>query len=136
MQLKKTIKNSKNTDRIQNNNLLPIRLNYYRQIRRLRLIEYFKNAQIKPEWMIINLLPVLPPDLRPIISSSRGFITGDVNTLYQNILYKNILIGRLSRIFWTPKTLMNFEEIFSNRKTDSIPFFSVIAGDKLDYLQQ
>nr|YP_010260948.1 RNA polymerase beta' subunit [Trentepohlia sp. BN17]UIB38702.1 RNA polymerase beta' subunit [Trentepohlia sp. BN17] len=62
-------------------------------------------------WMIISLLPVLPPDLRPIIANPRGYITGDINLHYQNIVYRNTMVERLSNVFWIPKKLVSLKEI-------------------------
>ena len=62
--------------------------------------------------MIISLLPVLPPDLRPIISNARGYITGDINLHYQNIVYRNNMIERLSNAFWIPKKLVSIKKIY------------------------
>lgn len=62
--------------------------------------------------MIISLLPVLPPDLRPIISNARGYITGDINLHYQNIVYRNSMIERLSNVFWIPKKLVSLKELY------------------------
>ena len=97
----------------QKNRMIAIRLEYLSNIRKLRLIEYLKGASIQPEWMIISLLPVLPPDLRPIISNPRGYITGDINIHYQNIVYRNSMIERLSNVFWIPKKLVSLKQIFS-----------------------
>ena len=100
----------------QKNKMLAIRLEYLGNIRKLRLIEYLKGASIQPEWMVISLLPVLPPDLRPIIANPRGYITGDINIHYQNIVYRNNMIERLSNVFWIPKKLVSLKQIFSWQK--------------------
>nr|UIB38778.1 RNA polymerase beta' subunit [Trentepohlia sp. YN1242] len=93
--------------------MITIRLEYLRNVRKLRLIEYLKGACIRPEWMVISLLPVLPPDLRPIIANPRGYITGDINMHYQNIVYRNNNLERLSNYFWIPRKLVSINEIFS-----------------------
>ena len=94
--------------------MITIRLEYLRHIRKLRLIEYLKGACIQPEWMILSLLPVLPPDLRPIIANPRGYITGDINIHYQNIVYRNNMIERLSNAFWIPKKLVSLKQIYEH----------------------
>ena len=91
--------------------MLARRLEYLRNVRKLRLIEYLKGAYVRPEWMIISLLPVLPPDLRPIISNVRGYITGDINLHYQNIVYRNNMIERLANVFWVPKKFVSLKKI-------------------------
>ncbi len=116
-----------------------IRLEYLGNIRKLRLIEYLKGASIQPEWMIIFLLPVLPPDLRPIIANPRGYITGDINIHYQNIVYRNSMIERLANVFWIPKKLVSLKQIVSWQKIalKQSPQFStshVVGKNKLPQL--
>lgn len=100
----------------QKSETISMRFEYLLNVRRLRLLEYLKGASIRPDWMIISLLPVLPPDLRPIISNPRGYITGDINIHYQNIVYRNNMIERLSNVFWIPKKLVSLKQIYSWQK--------------------
>ncbi len=59
-------------------------------IRRFRLIENFSDTNTKPEWMILQVLPVLPPDLRPLVPLEGGrFASSDLNELYRRIINRN-----------------------------------------------
>ena len=61
-----------------------------KQIRRLKLIELFQSQKSNPEWMILSILPVLPPDLRPILRVNDDFVVAsDLNRLYQTVLRRN-----------------------------------------------
>ena len=65
-------------------------------LRRLKLVWYFRLAFNKPSWMILSLLPVLPPDLRPIIQLEGNQIAiSDLNKLYQKVLFRNNRIQKL-----------------------------------------
>ena len=64
--------------------------------KRLKLIEAFKESGQKPEWMIMNVLPVLPPDLRPLVPLDGGrFATSDLNDLYRRVINRNNRLKRL-----------------------------------------
>jgi DNA-directed RNA polymerase subunit beta' len=59
-------------------------------IRRIKLAKHFIQTNIKPEWMVLSILPVLPPELRPMIELGEGeLITSDLNELYRRIIYRN-----------------------------------------------
>ena len=65
-------------------------------LRRLKLIWYFRQTKNKPSWMILSILPVLPPDLRPIIQLEGNQIAiSDLNKLYQKVLFRNRRIQKL-----------------------------------------
>ena len=65
-------------------------------LRRLKLIWYFRQTRNKPNWMILSILPVLPPDLRPIIQLEGNQIAiSDLNKLYQKVLFRNRRIQKL-----------------------------------------
>ncbi len=64
--------------------------------KRLKLMEAFKNSGNKPEWMILTVLPVLPPDLRPLVPLDGGrFATSDLNDLYRRVINRNNRLKRL-----------------------------------------
>ena len=64
--------------------------------KRLKLLESFKDSGNKPEWMIITVLPVLPPDLRPLVPLDGGrFATSDLNDLYRRVINRNNRLKRL-----------------------------------------
>ena len=61
-----------------------------RVIKRLEVLESFKNSDNKPEWMVLDVLPVIPPELRPMVPLDGGrFATTDLNDLYRRILNRN-----------------------------------------------
>ena len=61
-----------------------------RAIRRLAVVEAFNNSDNKPEWMVMDVIPVIPPDLRPMVALDGGrFATTDLNDLYRRILNRN-----------------------------------------------
>ena len=58
--------------------------------KRLKLVEAFIHSENKPEWMILRVLPVLPPDLRPLVPLEGGrFTTSDLNDLYRRVINRN-----------------------------------------------
>nr|BET44422.1 MAG: DNA-directed RNA polymerase subunit beta' [Candidatus Aschnera chinzeii] len=64
--------------------------------KRIKLIESFIQSNNKPEWMILNVLPVLPPDLRPLVPLDGGrFATSDLNDLYRRVINRNNRLKRL-----------------------------------------
>jgi DNA-directed RNA polymerase subunit beta' len=64
--------------------------------KRLKLMEAFASSGNKPEWMVLNALPVLPPDLRPLVPLDGGrFATSDLNDLYRRVINRNNRLKRL-----------------------------------------
>jgi DNA-directed RNA polymerase subunit beta' len=64
--------------------------------KRLKLMEAFAGSGNKPEWMVLNVLPVLPPDLRPLVPLDGGrFATSDLNDLYRRVINRNNRLKRL-----------------------------------------
>jgi DNA-directed RNA polymerase subunit beta' len=67
-----------------------------RLIRRLEVIESFRMSTNKPEWMIIEVIPVIPPDLRPMVQLDGGrFATSDLNDLYRRVINRNNRLKKL-----------------------------------------
>ena len=67
-----------------------------RIIKRLEVVEAFRESQNKPEWMILSVVPVIPPDLRPMVQLDGGrFATSDMNDLYRRIINRNNRLKRL-----------------------------------------
>lgn len=64
--------------------------------KRLKILELFINSNNKPEWMILNVLPVLPPDLRPLVPLDGGrFASSDLNDLYRRVINRNNRLKKL-----------------------------------------
>jgi DNA-directed RNA polymerase beta' subunit len=67
--------------------LRSLRIHYFRRIKFLSSFEYWAT---KPEWMVLTVLPVLPPDLRPILAlDSQQIAVSDLNKLYQTVIFRN-----------------------------------------------
>ena len=67
-----------------------------RAIKRLEVVESFRNSGNKPEWMILDVLPVIPPELRPMVQLDGGrFATSDLNDLYRRVINRNNRLKRL-----------------------------------------
>ncbi|MDX1916381.1 MAG: DNA-directed RNA polymerase subunit beta' [Rickettsiaceae bacterium] len=65
-------------------------------VKRLKLVEDFLNSSNKPEWMVMNVLPVIPPEIRPLVMLDGGrFATSDLNELYRRVINRNNRLRRL-----------------------------------------
>lgn len=81
--------------------LLPFAKRFFSEklIRRLRVINQFIASKFDPTWMILDILPVLPPDLRPMVQLDGGrFATSDLNDLYRRVINRNNRLARLQEI--------------------------------------
>nr|YP_010964766.1 RNA polymerase beta' subunit [Hedysarum xizangense]WNM89421.1 RNA polymerase beta' subunit [Hedysarum xizangense] len=80
-------------------------------VRRMELAKHFIRTNIEPEWMVLCLLPVLPPELRPIIEIDGVIMSSDINELYRRVIYRNnILIDLLTTSRSTPVELVMSQE--------------------------
>ena len=78
-----------------------------KSLRRLKMLRPFKNSRVLPEWMILDVLPVLPPALRPVIQlDSQQVGVSDLNKLYQTVLFRNKRVKR----FYNDAYSLNFSE--------------------------
>ena len=67
-----------------------------RAIRRLDILDAFNESGNKPEWMVLDVLPVIPPDIRPMVQLEGGrFATSDLNDLYRRVINRNNRLKRL-----------------------------------------
>jgi len=81
-------------------------------IRRLKLIRKFSRKDVDPTSMILSVLPVLPPDLRPILKLENQIAASDLNRLYQRIIFRN---ERLKKFLKDPSTSQSFEMKYAQR---------------------
>ncbi|WKZ31500.1 MAG: DNA-directed RNA polymerase subunit beta' [Candidatus Dojkabacteria bacterium] len=89
-------------------------------IRRLQYVEGFYQNKIDPSWMIIKTLPVIPPELRPIIALSGGkFATSDLNDLYRRIINRNNRLKRLIEI-GAPDVILRNEKRMLQESVDAL----------------
>ena len=67
-----------------------------RLLKRIEIVEHFRTSNNKPEWMILDVIPVIPPDLRPMVQLDGGrFATSDLNDLYRRVIHRNSRLTRL-----------------------------------------
>ncbi|MGU9951791.1 MAG: DNA-directed RNA polymerase subunit beta' [Gammaproteobacteria bacterium WSBS_2016_MAG_OTU1] len=88
--------------------------------KRLKIIESFYRAKIRPEWMVLEALPVLPPDLRPLVQLEGGrFTTSDLNDLYRRVINRNNRLQRLIEL-GAPDVIINNEKRMLQESVDSL----------------
>ena len=88
--------------------------------KRLKVLEAFNKSGIKPEWMILSVLPVLPPDLRPLVPLDGGrFATSDLNDLYRRVINRNNRLKRLLELK-APDIIVRNEKRMLQESVDSL----------------
>jgi DNA-directed RNA polymerase subunit beta' len=88
--------------------------------KRLKILEAFQQSGIKPEWMILEVLPVLPPDLRPLVPLDGGrFATSDLNDLYRRVINRNNRLKRLLELK-APDIIVRNEKRMLQESVDSL----------------
>lgn len=87
---------------------------------RLEIIKWFRQSNNRPEWMILDAIPVTPPDTRPIIQLDGGrFTTSDINNFYRKIIIRNQRLKKLSQEY-APDILMNNERRMLQEAVDAL----------------
>ncbi len=88
--------------------------------KRMRLVEGFINSESKPEWMILEVLPVIPPDLRPLVPLEGGrFATSDLNDLYRRVINRNNRLKNLLQLR-TPDVIIRNEKRMLQEAVDAL----------------
>ena len=88
--------------------------------KRLKVLEAFQKSGIKPEWMILEILPVLPPELRPLVPLDGGrFATSDLNDLYRRVINRNNRLRRLLDLK-APEIIVRNEKRMLQEAVDSL----------------
>ncbi len=88
--------------------------------KRLKIIENFERAGLRPEWMVLEALPVLPPELRPLVQLEGGrFTTSDLNDLYRRVINRNNRLKRLMDLD-APDVIINNEKRMLQESVDSL----------------
>ena len=88
--------------------------------KRLKVLEAFQRSGIKPEWMILEVLPVLPPELRPLVPLDGGrFATSDLNDLYRRVINRNNRLKRLLELK-APEIIVRNEKRMLQEAVDSL----------------
>src|SRR5581483_5415545 len=88
--------------------------------KRLHVVEGLKLSKVRPEWMIMHILPVIPPDLRPMVQLSGGrFATSDLNDLYRRVINRNNRLKRLMEL-GAPAIILRNEQRMLQEAVDSL----------------
>jgi DNA-directed RNA polymerase subunit beta' len=88
--------------------------------KRLKVLEAFQKSGIKPEWMVLEVLPVLPPELRPLVPLDGGrFATSDLNDLYRRVINRNNRLKRLLELR-APDIIVRNEKRMLQEAVDSL----------------
>jgi len=88
--------------------------------KRLKVVEAFKDSENKPEWMIMDVIPVLPPDLRPLVPLEGGrFATSDLNDLYRRVINRNNRLKRLMELK-APSVIIKNEKRMLQEAVDAL----------------
>ena len=89
-------------------------------IKRLKIIEAFIESNAKPEWMILDVLPVIPPELRPLVPLDGGrFATSDLNDLYRRVINRNNRLKRLIELH-APDIIIRNEKRMLQESVDAL----------------
>ena len=89
-------------------------------VKRLQVIQGLLNSQTNPEWMILKILPVIPPDLRPMVQLSGGrFAASDVNDLYRRVINRNSRLKQLLEL-GAPEIIVRNEKRMLQEAVDSL----------------
>jgi len=113
-----------NLDEIRNNLLRDMHTisgqRYKKASKQLRMVEALRRSGNKPEWMILTVLPVLPPDLRPMVQLDGGrFATSDLNDLYRRVINRNNRLRHLMEI-GAPEIIIRNEKRMLQEAVDSL----------------
>ena len=93
---------------------------YIRATKKLRVVESMKKSGILPTWMIVKILPVLPPDLRPMVQLSGGrFATSDLNDLYRRVINRNNRLKKLIEL-GAPEIILRNEKRMLQEAVDAL----------------
>ena len=93
---------------------------YLKLVKRLRLIESMRKAEVKPQSMILEILPVIPPDLRPMVQLTGGrFATSDLNDLYRRVINRNNRLKHLMAL-GAPEIILRNEKRMLQEAVDSL----------------
>jgi DNA-directed RNA polymerase subunit beta' len=88
--------------------------------KRLRVVEAFRDSKNKPEWMIMEVIPVIPPDLRPLVPLDGGrFATSDLNDLYRRVINRNNRLKRLLELS-APEIIIRNEKRMLQEAVDAL----------------
>ncbi len=111
-------KESEETRRIIENN--PTGTKRVKAIKRIEIIEAFRKSGNRPEWMVLTVLPVIPPDLRPMVQLDGGrFATSDLNDLYRRVINRNNRLKRMIEL-GAPEMIVKNEKRMLQKAVDAL----------------
>jgi len=91
-----------------------------RLLKRIEIVENFRNSENKPQWMILDVIPVIPPELRPMVQLDGGrFATSDLNDLYRRVINRNNRLKRL-QILNAPDIIIRNEKRMLQEAVDAL----------------
>jgi len=91
-----------------------------RLLKRIEIVESFRNSQNRPEWMILSVVPVIPPELRPMVQLDGGrFATSDLNDLYRRVINRNNRLKRLQNLN-APEIIIRNEKRMLQEAVDAL----------------
>jgi DNA-directed RNA polymerase subunit beta' len=89
-------------------------------VKRLKMVEAFLNSGVRPEWMVLDVVPVLPPELRPLVPLDGGrFATSDLNDLYRRVINRNNRLKRLIELR-APEIIVRNEKRMLQEAVDAL----------------
>src|SRR5690606_37181232 len=89
-------------------------------LKRLKVVENFLDSGNRPEWMIMKIIPVIPPDLRPLVPLDGGrFATSDLNDLYRRVINRNNRLKRLIELK-APGIIIRIEKRMLQESVDAL----------------
>ena len=99
-------------------------------LRRLRLVKHFIKRKLRPEWMFLTILPVLPPDLRPMVALDGGrYATSDLNDLYRRVINRNNRLKKLIELK-APGVIIRNEKRMLQEAVDALIDNSIHTGEQ------
>ncbi|MDI6734196.1 MAG: DNA-directed RNA polymerase subunit beta' [Patescibacteria group bacterium] len=118
-ELNKEVKNVKDENRMR------------RLLRRLKLLQSLLKAKIRPEWMVLTVLPVLPPELRPMVALDGGrYATADLNDLYRRVINRNNRLKKLIDLK-SPEVIITNEKRMLQEAVDALIDNSARLGSQM-----
>ena len=91
-----------------------------RAVKQLEVVESFRKSKNRPEWMILNIVPVIPPELRPMVQLDGGrFATSDLNDLYRRIINRNNRLKKIKELH-APESIINHEKRLLQEAVDAL----------------
>ena len=88
--------------------------------KRLRVVEAFRKSNNRPEWMVLDVIPVIPPELRPLVPLDGGrFATSDLNDLYRRVINRNNRLKKLMELN-APEIIIRNEKRMLQEAVDAL----------------